>query len=152
MRILLVDDDPILALLAEIALEEDGHQIVGPAYDADQALQLAEEHEIDLAFVDINLSGHDEGVGLAQVLYERFEVFSLFVSGQVEVAKANTGYAVGLLSKPYTPHDLSRSAHIVHSLIKGELPLTVSMPMPLTLFTDSTGLYGTQHDRIRARN
>lgn len=156
MRILLVDDDPILALLAEIALEEDGHKIVGPAYDADHALQLAQTGEIDLALVDINLSGHDEGVDLAQVLYERFNVFSLFVSGQVDVAKANTHYAVGLLAKPYTPHDLSRSAMIVHSLIKGDLPLTVSMPSPLTLFTDSTGLYGTfqgrtQHDRIRAR-
>lgn len=156
MRILLVDDDPILALLAEIALEEDGHQIVGPAYDADQALLLAQNESIDLAFVDINLSGHDEGVDLAQTLYERFNIFALFVSGQVEVAKANTGYAVGLLAKPYTPHDLSRSALIVHTLIKGDLPLTVSMPLPLTLFTDSTGLYGAfhgarQHDRFRAR-
>jgi CheY-like chemotaxis protein len=161
MRILLVDDDPILALLAEIALEGDGHQIIGPAYDADEALRLAEANAIDLAFVDINLSGHDEGVDLAQLLYERFNLFSLFVSGQVDVAKANTRYAVGLLAKPYTPHDLSRSAHIVHALVKGELPLTLSVPSPLTLFTDSTGLYATldgstlpgrtQHDRIRAR-
>jgi CheY-like chemotaxis protein len=156
MRILLVDDDPILALLAELALEEDGHQIIGPAYDADHALALAETNALDLAFVDINLSGHDEGVDLAQLLHERFNVFSLFVSGQIDVAKANTSYAVGLLAKPYTPHDLSRSALIVHALVKGELPLTLSVPSPLTLFTDSTGLYATldgrhPHDRLRAR-
>lgn len=146
MRILLVEDDPILALLAEIALEEDGHEIVGPAYDADQALVLAAKGNIDLAFVDINLNGHDEGVGLAKALYERFAVYSLFVSGQIEVANANSGYAIGLLSKPYSPDDLSRSAHVVRALIKGELPFTVPMPHTLKIFTASSGLYGKQHD------
>lgn len=150
MRILLVEDDPILALLAEIALEEDGHEIIGPAYDVAQALDLAAQAQIDLALVDINLNGHDEGVDLARAFYEQFGLHALFVSGQIEVAKANTGYALGLLSKPYSPDDLSRSVHIVRSLIKGELPMTFSMPHPLKLFTDSTGLYGTQHERIHA--
>ncbi|RYE67901.1 MAG: response regulator, partial [Oxalobacteraceae bacterium] len=105
MRILLIEDDPILALLAEIALEEDGHEIIGPAYDVAGALLLAQNHGIDIAFVDINLDGHDEGVGLAQTLYEQFNIHSLFVSGQIDVAKANSGYALGLLSKPYSPND-----------------------------------------------
>ncbi|KQQ62822.1 MULTISPECIES: response regulator [Pseudomonas] len=146
MRILLIEDDPILALLAEIALEEDGHEIIGPAYDVAGALLLAQTHGIDIAFVDINLDGHDEGVGLAQTLYEQFNIHSLFVSGQIDVAKANSGYALGLLSKPYSPNDLSRSAHIVHALVQGELPLNRPLPVPLKLFTESRGLYGKKHE------
>jgi DNA-binding NarL/FixJ family response regulator len=110
------------------------------------ALLLAQNHGIDIAFVDINLDGHDEGVGLAQTLYEQFNIHSLFVSGQIDVAKANSGYALGLLSKPYSPNDLSRSAHIVHALVQGELPLNRPLPVPLKLFTESRGLYGKKHE------
>ncbi len=146
MRILLVEDDPILALLAEIALEEDGHEVVGPAYDVSQALTLAQERSPDLAFVDINLNGHDEGVELVRVLFERFAIRSLYVSGQTKVAKTNTGHALGLLSKPYTPDDLARSARIVHALIKGDPSPTTPMPGPLMIFTESGRLYGNEND------
>ena len=70
MRILLVEDDPILALIAASALEDEGHQIVGPAYDDEQALALAETQSADIALVDINLAGHDEGISLARSLLE----------------------------------------------------------------------------------
>jgi DNA-binding response OmpR family regulator len=146
MRILLVEDDPILALLAEIALEEDGHEVVGPAYDVSQAITLTQQSTPDFAFVDINLNGHDEGVDLVRVLFEEFAVRSLYVSGQTKIAKTNTGHALGLLSKPYTPDDLARSARIVHALITGDPPPTTPMPGPLMIFTESGRLYGNDND------
>ncbi len=55
MRILVVEDEPILAITAAAVLEGKGHDVVGPAYDTAEALALAACERLDLAFVDINL-------------------------------------------------------------------------------------------------
>jgi CheY-like chemotaxis protein len=146
MRVLVVEDDPVLSLLAALALEEAGHEFVCPAYDAVQAMSLAQVHKFDLALVDINLEGHDEGIELTKALFQRFELRSLFVSGQIEIAKRHPSDAIGILAKPYTPEDLIRSAAIARALIVGELPMPGELPLPLTLFTNSSGLYGKTYD------
>ena len=145
MRVLIVEDDPILALLAEIALQEGGHDVLGPALSASQALAMAAQKLPDIALVDINLNGQDEGVDLVKALYHDYGVHSLYVSGQIEVARENSDYAVGLLSKPYSPNDLAQSAQIVHDLVKRRLPLPSLLPDQLTIFTKSCGLTGTRH-------
>lgn len=72
MRVLVVEDDPLLSLLAQMTLEEAGHDLVSPAYDVPQAISLADAHKFDLALVDINLDGQDEGM----ILQRRFSTAS----------------------------------------------------------------------------
>jgi DNA-binding response OmpR family regulator len=146
MRVLVVEDDPLLSLLAQMTLEEAGHDLVSPAYDVAQAISLADAHNFDLALVDINLDGQDEGIDLAKTLLHRFGLHSLFVSGQIEIAKRHPDHAIGILAKPYAPEDLVRSAAIARALIVGELPQLTEIPQPLTLFSASSGLYGRKHD------
>ncbi|MES2819995.1 MAG: response regulator [Pseudomonadota bacterium] len=133
MRILLVEDDPILALLATTTLQAEGHEVCGPAFDAVEALSLAACHKADLAFVDINLAGRDEGIALARSLRERHGIASIFISGQVAVARANCEVALGLLRKPYEPQDLTRSASIAQDLLLGR-PSSLPLPASLELF------------------
>jgi CheY-like chemotaxis protein len=111
MRILIVEDDPILALLAAATLGEH-HEVIGPAHDVSHALQLAAEQQADIAFVDINLAGHDEGIALARALMARH-------GGQVLAAHANTDAALGLLRKPYAPEDLTLCAYVAEALLDG---------------------------------
>ena len=66
MRILVVEDDAILALMASEALDLFGYEVVGPAHTVDEYLDLAVKQPIDLAFIDINLAGKDEGIELAR--------------------------------------------------------------------------------------
>lgn len=119
MRILLVEDDPILALLAAATLGEQ-HEVIGPAHDVSHALQLAAEQQADIAFVDINLAGHDEGIALARELMAHHGITSMFVSGQVLSARANTDAALGLLRKPYAPDDLIHCAQVAQALLDGQ--------------------------------
>lgn len=135
MRILLVEDDPILALIAASMLEDEGHEIIGPAYGDEQALALAESHSADIALVDINLAGHDEGVALARSLRERYGIASMFVSGQIEAARNNTDAALGLLRKPYEPSDLGRCVAIAQALISGITVLPMSVPASLEVYS-----------------
>jgi DNA-binding response OmpR family regulator len=56
-RILLVDDEALVALAAEDALVEAGYCVVGPADRLESALRLAETEALDAAVLDVNLAG-----------------------------------------------------------------------------------------------
>ena len=56
-KVLIVEDEALIAMLFEDILEDTGCQIVGPAMNIRQALELAESAEIDLAVLDVNLNG-----------------------------------------------------------------------------------------------
>ena len=58
-RVLVLEDEPLIAMVLVDILEEAGCTVVGPAHDADQAAKLIAESEIDVAVLDVNLgSGH----------------------------------------------------------------------------------------------
>jgi DNA-binding response OmpR family regulator len=56
-RILLVEDEALIALAAEDALLEAGYIVVGPADRLESALFLAESEDLDAAVLDVNLAG-----------------------------------------------------------------------------------------------
>ena len=56
-RVLVVEDNAALAYDMDDALRESGAQVVGPALDLPTGLQLAREHRLDGAVLDIDLCG-----------------------------------------------------------------------------------------------
>jgi len=134
IRILVVEDDAILALIASEALAEAGHEVLGPAYDAGSARTLAAAGNIDLALVDVNLAGADEGLDVARELRERHGIRSLFVSGQVATARMHRGLALGLLRKPYEIEELLQSVAWAYGVASGNAPQAGSRPAMLDIF------------------
>ncbi len=65
-RFLIVDDEPLIAMLAQDWLEELGHQALGPAHDLQSALKLAQE-PMDAAILDVSL-GADKSFEVARRL------------------------------------------------------------------------------------
>jgi len=74
-RILIVDDEPLIAEMMEEWLAELGHVVVGPAHDLARALELAES-DVDAAIVDLSL-GKDTSYPLADALSARGLPFAL---------------------------------------------------------------------------
>ncbi|WP_339930541.1 response regulator [uncultured Brevundimonas sp.] len=132
MRILVVEDDAILGLATTAVLEDTGHVISGPAFDVAGALEVAANTRSDLALVDINLAGNDEGIGLARELRDKFGIPTLFVSGQPAVARANMDVALGILNKPFAAEDLVATARVAEALLAGNCPL--GLPPALEIF------------------
>ena len=58
-RILIVDDEPLIAMMAEEWLNELQHDVVGPAYDLDGALAMAVSDHPDAAILDLTLGTQD---------------------------------------------------------------------------------------------
>jgi DNA-binding NarL/FixJ family response regulator len=121
MVVLLVDDDPIVALAVAVELEAAGHEVLGPAHDARSALELARTGRPDVALVDIDLGEGGDGVLLAHSL-RRSGVWPVFATGESGRAREHRDIAMAFLSKPYRPEAAVRSLEAVQAALKGLRP------------------------------
>jgi CheY-like chemotaxis protein len=97
-RILVVDDEPLIAAMAQEWLEEMGHVAVGPAYDIEAALALAEDR-LDAAILDLSL-GPNKSYGVAHRLRERDVPFA-FATGYALDESDPEHRGVVQLQKPF---------------------------------------------------
>jgi PAS domain S-box-containing protein len=114
-RILIVEDDPLLALDLRYEVELLGHEVVGLAESADEALIASEENPPDLALMDINIAGSMDGIQTARLLHETHRVPVVFItsaSDDVTVARAAEGPLHGYLVKPFKRSELKASIHV----------------------------------------
>ncbi|MFC3692826.1 response regulator [Chenggangzhangella methanolivorans] len=102
-RILVVEDEPLIAMEVESILEDGGHVVVGVARDADAAFAMAEREKPDAATMDIDLARKTSGLDAAERLYRRLGVRSVFVSSRIDarvIAAAADFEPLGFVSKP----------------------------------------------------
>lgn len=102
LTLLLVEDDPETAADLTLALVEAGHSVVGPFQHAEAAEAAAALHLVDLALLDINLSGETNGIELARTLKGRWGLPVLFLTGDIGAAARHADLAEALVLKPYT--------------------------------------------------
>lgn len=106
-RILVVEDEVMIAMLMEDMLVDLGHQVVGPATRLEDGLELANSAEFDIAVLDVNLNGvHSRPI--ADVLVRRGVPF-LLATGYGSGAGDDLGEARHVLKKPFTPEDLGQA-------------------------------------------
>ncbi|TWS97836.1 response regulator [Reyranella sp. CPCC 100927] len=120
MRLLLVEDDFVIATEMEHTLSSGGHTVVGTAIHSGQALAQAQHHRPDLALVDIMLADGGTGPYVAQRLWEAFGIPALFVTASVDAARDARATAVGLLEKPVQAATLLAALRAVQAILKGE--------------------------------
>jgi len=132
MVILIVEDEYLVGWSLKLVLAIAGHRIVGPAASADEALQLAQDEQPELAFVDINIDGDRDGVDVARLLTSVYNTTCIFLTAQLDRARAAKDAAVGVVTKPYDPHSLLQAIEIAADIRTGLIPTTV--PRHLELF------------------
>lgn len=99
-RILIVEDEALVAMELRFVLEDLGHDVVGTAADSATALTLARETDIDLALVDIHLSDGPTGVTIGRELAVDHQVAVLFMTANPGMVRNGVAGAIGVLSKP----------------------------------------------------
>jgi CheY-like chemotaxis protein len=104
-RILVVEDEALIAVMVEDMLTDMGSVVVGPAATIEQALALARSEDIDGAVLDVNVRG-ERIDPVADALSAR-GVPMLFATGYGEVRLAS-GAAATVIDKPYTQEKLAR--------------------------------------------
>jgi DNA-binding response OmpR family regulator len=105
-RVLIVEDEMLVALLIEDFILQLGCDIAGLAMRFDQAMDLAATVEADIAVLDINLAGRPS-FPVAERLKERGIPF-VFASGYGTAGLDNSDIRAPVLQKPFDISDLRR--------------------------------------------
>jgi DNA-binding response OmpR family regulator len=105
-RILLVDDEALVALAAEDILISEGYSVVGPADRLESALRLAKNEALDGAVLDINLAGVYVWP-VADALYARGVPFVLLTGFGKGLDLPASCRRIPILTKPVRPPELA---------------------------------------------
>ncbi len=106
-RILVVEDEALLAMMIEDMLTEAGYEVVGPAPRLEDALELARNAAFDIAILDMNLAGVSS-IPVADVLRSRGIPY-VFATGYGNRAETGDHGDAVTVSKPFTIDDLGRA-------------------------------------------
>ena len=102
-RLLIVEDDGLLASSLEELLNASGFDVVGIAGSAATAASLAEERQPQLALIDIRLVGPIDGIELACHFRDQLRIPAIFLSGLADPEtqeRAAVAKPLGFLQKP----------------------------------------------------
>lgn len=128
-RLLLVEDEPLVAFDTEHFLVDAGFAIVATVDSVADALKLiGDGAEIDLVLADVKLSD-GSGIAVAQAAFDR-SIPVLFVTGNCPgEARA---LAAGCLAKPYPQRSLLGAISAIEAVLEGQKPKR--LPAGFSLF------------------
>ena len=127
-KILIVEDEFIVAHDLRMILERAGYSVVGIADSVKTAKSILEENEVDLILLDIYLKGRLTGIDLAQELMAQHIPF-IYISANsnekvLEAAKSTSPY--GFIIKPYREKDVLMAIDIARYRWQHNLNMKVS--------------------------
>ena|SRR5262245_37055753 len=109
VKILIVEDEPIVAEAVSQLLDHAGHQVVGVAKDEASALEQAAAGCPDLVLMDVRLAGASDGIETARKIQAERPVNVVFVTAHHDSktrARAAAAAAVGFVPKPFSCEEL----------------------------------------------
>jgi two-component system, response regulator PdtaR len=128
-RILIVEDEPLVAFDNEHLLRECGYEVVATVDTLADAVRVLGEEEVDLVLSDIQLNGDGDGMDVARAAGAR-QVPVLFVTANCPIEARSLG--LGCLAKPYSNGTLKSALATVDRKLQGE---TVKrLPAGLSLY------------------
>ena len=105
-RVLIVEDEVLLAMHLEDLLTALGHEVIGQATSINMAMELARKSDIDFALLDINVAG-TKSFPVADILRQRGIPFA-FATGYGTEGLMDGYRDFPALRKPYAQEDLER--------------------------------------------
>ena len=118
IRILIVEDNVIIADDMQSMLEEIGYEIVDNVIVYEQAVEVLKNNPVDLVLIDIILASDKTGIDLGKHIREKYDIPFIFVtsnSDRATVENAKTVQPNGYLVKPFEQQDLYTSIEIALS-------------------------------------
>ncbi|MFA5983063.1 MAG: PAS domain S-box protein [Methylococcaceae bacterium] len=114
-RILIVEDEGIIAMDIRRQLEGYGYTVVATAFSGGQAITLANWHKPDLVIMDIVLKGDMDGISATHAITESLHIPVIFLTAYSDPAtlqRAKETGAYGYLIKPFRPDELHASIEV----------------------------------------
>jgi len=151
-RILIVEDDEIIANLISVMLEKKGYSIVGKIASGEESIIKAAEQEPDLILMDINLAGVMDGIMAARFIFQLFQYPIVFLTALCDdqlLERAKNAQPLGYILKPFTDRELTSNVELAlynHAIRKKFLdmypvgePKKIMAALDTILITDTRG-------------
>jgi len=109
IRVLIVEDEPVIATDIEMTLSGDDYTVVGIAYSSTRALDLLHRFRPDIVLLDIAIKGDKDGIDIASIINDKYKIPFIYITSfsdreTLERAKATLPY--GYIVKPFKDRDI----------------------------------------------
>lgn len=119
-KILIVDDDAMIAeYLKEILIELNYSNIV-IAYSQSEAIETIKKFKPDVALLDIRLDKHTEGIDLAGIINNSYKIPFIYITAHSDkeiIHKAVQTKPLGYITKPYKNMDVYAALQLVNVMV-----------------------------------
>jgi DNA-binding response OmpR family regulator len=117
LRVLIAEDELMIADLLEDVLIASGYEVCGIARTVAEAVTLGELHKPDLAVLDVRLAYGDRGSEVARRLNSKGKFGVLYATGD-DARNSSLTRADGeaSIAKPYRPEDIVRALALVREI------------------------------------
>jgi CheY-like chemotaxis protein len=132
--LMIVEDEALVAMTLRDELERAGYQILDLTDRPEAAVAVARKDAPDLALVNIQLGGRQDGIELARKL-KVLDIPVPLISGQVSRAHSAQTVALGSMPKPYSALDMAQAVAYLLAHLEGDRSL--ARPKALEVFDDS---------------
>ncbi len=112
-KVLIVEDELMIAEFLEDALSAAGYEVCGIASTVADAIELGERHNPDLGVIDLCLPGGEYGTEIATALRRRGRFGVLYATGNPEHPRLGQAEGEGCIAKPYSASSVVSALRIV---------------------------------------
>jgi CheY-like chemotaxis protein len=112
LRILVVEDETILALDLAMCLSDLGHEVAATAVTGEEAIQKAKDAKPDLVLMDITLDSEMDGIQAAEIIYRSLGIPLIYVTAHADKEtrdRAEMTNPLGYLIKPIRTQELEEA-------------------------------------------
>jgi AmiR/NasT family two-component response regulator len=103
LRVLIVEDEPLLAMDVEMMVEEAGHSVVGEAASLYDVEAMTDDTLPDLALVDMQLARGTNGLDVSRLIQDRWpSAIIVFVTANPKKIPEDFSGAHGVIAKPFS--------------------------------------------------
>lgn len=117
--LMIVEDEVLIAMTLRDEFQAAGFHVLDLTDRHEAAVAVATESAPDLALVNIQLRGRDDGIELAKQL-KALRIPVLLISGQVSRAQSAKTVAVGSMPKPYSPEAMVQAVIYLLAHLRGD--------------------------------
>jgi len=114
-RILIVEDETIVAMTIEDALQEMGYAVVGTVSTAEDAIKMAGDARPDLILMDIRIQGEKDGIAAAEEITAQYHIPIIYLTAHADektFKRAMKTQPYGYLIKPFRDRELHSTIEI----------------------------------------
>ena len=118
IKVLIVEDEPVIATNMSMHLNNNDFSVSGIAYDFDEAINQLKTNTPDAAILDIGMENPDDGISIAEIINSHYKIPFIFVTSFADretLQKAKRVEPSGYIVKPFNEKTLLASLEIAIS-------------------------------------